>query len=260
MNTTYQTANNSRKGAVAASNHILVIDDDPDICKLIADFFQKNDFHVTISNNGKGLQEILERHKIDLIVLDLLLPDEDGLVVCRNLRSRSNIPVIILSSRGEEMDRIIGLEMGADDYLPKPFHPRELLARIKSVLRRSRSLPEEAGSPDDSNARYRFAGWSLDVPTRQLFSPSGEKIFLSGGEFALLRVLLSHPNKVLTRDQLLTLSHGREIEPYDRTIDMQISRLRKRLRDDPKSPEFIKTVRSLGYVFSIRVERIDSKP
>ncbi|MBF0147107.1 MAG: response regulator [Magnetococcales bacterium] len=243
---------------MAASDHILVIDDDPDICQLVGDFFQKNGFQVTTANNGKGLQELLDRMKIDLIVLDLMLPDEDGLVVCRNLRSRSNIPVIILSARGEEMDRIIGLEMGADDYLPKPFHPRELLARVKSVLRRARALPEDA-CEDDSSAHYRFSGWTLDVPTRQLYTPSGDKIFLSGGEFALLRVFLNHPNRVLTRDQLLTFSHGREIEPYDRTIDMQISRLRRRLRDDPKSPELIKTVRSLGYVFSTRVERTDAK-
>ncbi|MBF0423231.1 MAG: response regulator [Magnetococcales bacterium] len=243
---------------MAAADHILVIDDDQEICQLIADFFQKNGFQVTTSHNSKGLQEVLDRQKVDLIVLDLMLPDEDGLIVCRNLRSRSNLPVIILSARGEEMDRIIGLEMGADDYLPKPFHPRELLARVKSVLRRTRTSPEEM-EDNDSHALYRFAGWTLDVPTRQLYTEKGEKIFLSGGEFALLRVFLNHPNRVLTRDQLLAFSHGREIEPYDRTIDMQISRLRRRLNDDPKSPELIKTVRSLGYVFSTRVERTDSK-
>lgn len=243
---------------MAASDHILIIDDDPDICTLVGGFFRKNGFEVTVAHHGKGLRDVLDRHHVDLIVLDLMLPDEDGLVLCRNLRSRSNIPVIILSSRGEEMDRIIGLEMGADDYLPKPFHPRELLARVKSVLRRSRSVPDDVNE-DDSNALYSFAGWSLDVPVRQLYSPSGEKIFLSGGEFSLLRVFLNHPNRVLSRDQLLTLSHGREIEPYDRTIDMQVSRLRRRLLDDPKSPELIKTVRSLGYVFSSRVERTDSK-
>ncbi|MBF0414708.1 MAG: response regulator [Magnetococcales bacterium] len=243
---------------MTTSDHILVIDDDPEICQLVNDFFQKNGFQVTSIPSSKGLQDALDRQKVDLIVLDLMLPDEDGLVVCRNLRSRSNIPVIILSARGEEMDRIIGLEMGADDYLPKPFHPRELLARVKSVLRRTRAAPEEVDE-DDSHAFYRFAGWTLDVATRQLYTSRNEKIFLSGGEFSLLRVFLNHPNRVLTRDQLLAFSHGREIEPYDRTIDMQISRLRRRLNDDPKSPELIKTVRSLGYVFSARVERTDSK-
>lgn len=243
---------------VTSPDHILVVDDDPDICTLVSGFLEKNGFQVSVASNGKGLQGVLDRHRIDLVVLDLMLPDEDGLVLCRNLRSRSNVPVIILSARGEEMDRIIGLEMGADDYLPKPFHLRELLARVKSVLRRARTLPDDAYE-DDSQVAYRFAGWTLDVPTRQLYSPSGEKIFLSGGEFALLRVLLNHPNRVLTRDQLLIFSHGREIEPFDRTIDMQVSRLRKRLKDDPKSPDLIKTVRSVGYVLSARVERGESE-
>ncbi len=242
---------------MASRDHILVVDDDPDICALVSEFLESNGFQVSVATDGKGLQTIMERDVIDLIVLDLMLPDEDGLVLCRNLRSRSNIPVVILSARGGEMDRIIGLEMGADDYIPKPFHPRELLARVKSVLRRSRSLPDDA-QDSDQNASYHFAGWTLDVPTRQLYSPSGDKIFLSGGEFALLRVFLNHPNRVLPRDQLLVFSHGREIEPFDRTIDMQVSRLRRRLQDDPKSPSLIKTVRSVGYVFAVRVERGNS--
>ena len=239
---------------MTSPDHILVVDDDPDICTLVSEFLEKNGFKVSIATDGSGLQTVMDQEVIDLIVLDLMLPDEDGLVLCRNLRSRSNIPVVILSSRGGEMDRIIGLEMGADDYLPKPFHPRELLARVKSVLRRSRSLPDDA-TESDQNACYRFSGWTLDVPTRQLYSPGGEKIFLSGGEFALLKVFLNHPNRVLPRDQLLVFSHGREIEPFDRTIDMQVSRLRRRLLDDPKSPNLIKTVRSVGYVFAVRVER-----
>ncbi len=234
-------------------DHILVVDDDPDIRNLVSGFLEKNGFRVSVAADGKGLLSILDKDRVNLVILDLMLPDEDGLVLCRNLRSRSNIPVVILSARGEEMDRIIGLEMGADDYLPKPFHPRELLARVKSVLRRVRSLPDESRE-GDTKATYRFSGWTLDVPTRQLYSPKGKKIFLSGGEFALLRVFLNHPNRVLSRDQLLDFSHGREIEPYDRTIDMQVSRLRRRLGDDPKNPTLIKTVRSMGYVFSVRVE------
>ncbi|MBF0195610.1 MAG: response regulator [Magnetococcales bacterium] len=239
---------------MTTQDHILVVDDDPDICTLVSDFLEKNGFKVSVAMDGKGLQEVLSNSSIDLIVLDLMLPDEDGLVLCRNLRSRSNIPVVILSAKGGEMDRIIGLEMGADDYLPKPFHPRELLARVKSVLRRARTQPEDS-LESEQNACYRFAGWTLDVPTRQLYSPSGDKIFLSGGEFSLIMVFLNYPNRVLPRDQLLTFAHGREIEPFDRTIDMQVSRLRKRLQDDPKSPSLIKTVRSVGYVFSARVER-----
>ncbi|MBF0449105.1 MAG: response regulator, partial [Magnetococcales bacterium] len=187
---------------MTSPDHILVVDDDPDICNLVSDFLEKNGFRVSVSTDGRGFQAIVDREEVDLIVLDLMLPDEDGLVLCRNLRSRSNIPVIILSARGGEMDRIIGLEMGADDYLPKPFHPRELLARVKSVLRRSRSLPDGT-SDSEQNASYLFAGWRLDVPTRQLYSPGGQKIFLSGGEFALLTAFLNHPNRVLTRDQLL---------------------------------------------------------
>ena len=155
------------------------------------------------------------------------------------------------------MDRIVGLEMGADDYLPKPFHPRELLARVRSVLRRSRSLPmpDKKDNQGESDVVYRFVGWMLDVPTRQLYAPDGTKVFLSGGEFALLQVFLNFPNHILSRDQLLDYSHGREIEPYDRTIDMQVSRLRRRLGEDPKNPELIKTVRGVGYVFSVRVEK-----
>ncbi|MBF0428719.1 MAG: response regulator [Magnetococcales bacterium] len=239
---------------MATPDHVLVVDDDPDIRNLVGKLLEKNGFRASKVSDGKGLRMLLEKSQPDLIILDLMLPDEDGLVLCRNLRSRSNIPVIILSARGEDMDRIIGLEMGADDYLGKPFHPRELLARVKSVLRRARSMPGDIQELD-ANATYRFAGWVLDVPTRQLYSPKSKKIFLSGGEFALLRVFLNHPNRVLSRDQLLDFSHGREIEPFDRTIDMQVSRLRRRLGDDPKKPSLIKTVRSAGYVLAVRVER-----
>ncbi|MBF0163177.1 MAG: response regulator [Magnetococcales bacterium] len=239
---------------MSTPDHVLVVDDDPDIRTLVGRLLEKNGFRVSKVADGKGLRQLLEKSQPDLIVLDLMLPDEDGLVLCRNLRSRSNIPVIILSARGEDMDRIIGLEMGADDYLGKPFHPRELLARVKSVLRRARSLPGDT-QEEDANTTYRFGGWVLDVPTRQLYSPKSKKIFLSGGEFSLLRVFLNHPNRVLSRDQLLDFSHGREIEPFDRTIDMQVSRLRRRLGDDPKKPSLIKTVRSSGYVLAVRVER-----
>ena len=243
-------------------DHILVVDDDPDIRNLVRHFFEKNGFRVSAVADGKGLQAILDSHdQADLIVLDLMLPDDDGLVLCRNLRAYSNIPVVILSARGEDLDRIIGLEMGADDYLPKPFHPRELLARVRSVLRRARSLPladKTLKGKDDIS--YRFAGWTLDVPTRQLYSPRGEKIFLSGGEFALLQTFLNFPNHILSRDQLLDYSYGREIEPFDRTIDMQVSRLRRRLGEDPKSPELIRTVRGMGYVLSARVQKSGEVP
>ncbi len=237
-------------------DHILIVDDDPEICTLVTLFFEKNGFRVSSAIDGQGLWTVLNHNPVDLIVLDLTLPDEDGLVLCRTLRASSNVPVIILSARGEDVDRIIGLEMGADDYLTKPFHPRELLARVRSILRRTRStaLPDKGGK-EEEHLTYHFAGWRLDLPTRQLYSPQKEKVFLSGSEFALLRIFLNFPNQVLSREQLLEFSYGKEGETYDRTIDMQVSRLRRRLREDPKTPELIKTVRGLGYVLSARVEK-----
>lgn len=242
---------------MSSLDHILVVDDDPDVRNLVSHFFEKNGFRVSVVEDGKGLRSVLDSgDRIDLIVLDLMLPGDDGLVLCRNLRAQSNIPVVILSARGEEVDRIVGLEMGADDYLPKPFHPRELLARVRSVLRRSQSPPLPTKTdPKEDDISYRFAGWTLDVPARQLYSPSGDKTFLSGGEFSLLKAFLDFPNHILSRDQLLDYSYGREIEPFDRTIDMQVSRLRRRLGENPKSPELIKTVRGVGYVLSVRVQK-----
>lgn len=234
-------------------DHILVVDDDPDIRAQLSIYLEKNGFQVTAVADGRSMDEALEKNHIELVVLDLTLQGEDGLILCRNLRARSNLPVVILSARGEEMDRIIGLEMGADDYLPKPFHPRELLARVKSVLRRVRSQPEPNTPEEDSV--YRFAGWRLDSIARQLFDPSGKEVILSGSEYTLLKIFLAHPNRVLSRDQLLDLVNGRNSAPFDRTIDMQVSRLRKRLQDDPRTPSLIKTVRSAGYIFTARVDR-----
>lgn len=244
---------------MGASGHILVVDDDPDIRGLLTTYLEKAGFKVTGTADGKGLKRILERKRIDLIILDLILPGEDGLVLCRNLRARSNVPVIILSSRGEDMDRIIGLEMGADDYIAKPFNHRELLARVKSVLRRSRSLPDDVLDTTE-DVTFNFAGWTLEGMSRQLISPELDVVPLSGSEHNLLRIFLHHPNRVLSRDQLLDLSMGKDSDHFDRTIDMQVSRLRKRLRDDPKKPALIKTVRSAGYVFCARVERARDIP
>lgn len=238
-------------------DHILIVDDDPEMCHLISHFFEKNGFRVTSVPDGKGMMPLLNQEPVDLVVLDLMLPGEDGLVLCRNLRAASDIPVIIVSAKGDDLDRIIGLEMGADDYLPKPFHPRELLARVRSVLRRTRATaqPERAAANGEQDFVYHFAGWRLDMPTRQLYSPQEEKVFLSGSEFAMLCIFLNFPNQVLSREYLLECAYGKESEPYDRTIDMQISRLRRRLKEDPKTPELIKTVRGLGYVLSARVEK-----
>ncbi len=234
------------------TDHILVVDDDAEIRILLGDYLRKNGYEATVVVDGRAMREALTRGKIDLIVLDLMLPGEDGLTLCRDLRSESDTPVIMLTARDEETDRIVGLEMGADDYLAKPFSPRELLARIKSVLRRTRSLPRNLRA-DDAHL-IAFAGWRLDVVARHLLSPGGVVTSLSGAEFALLKIFLSHPNHVLTRDQLMLLSKGRDADPMDRAIDILVSRLRQRLGDDPADPSIIKTVRGEGYVLAVSVD------
>ncbi|MEJ1296586.1 MAG: response regulator [Candidatus Sedimenticola sp. (ex Thyasira tokunagai)] len=233
------------------AQQILVVDDDREILKLLQEYLEQNGYRVTTAVDGKAMWRELEHSRIDLIVLDLMLPGDDGLVLCRNLRVKSQIPVIMLTARGDEMDRILGLEMGADDYLPKPFNPRELLARIKVVLRRTVSLP--TAIEDLEFTPLNFAGWKLDPVSRHLEAESGLVVPLSGAEYRLLRVLLTHPNRVLNRDQLLELTQGREAEPFDRSIDVLISRLRRHLHDDPKSPAIIKTVRGQGYVLAAKV-------
>ncbi|WP_173063434.1 response regulator [Sulfurimicrobium lacus] len=232
--------------------HILIVDDDAEIRSLLGDYLQKNGYRTTAVAEGKGMLTALDKGRVDLIVLDLMLPGDDGLVLCRNLRARSDIPVIMLTARGEDLDRILGLEMGADDYLSKPFNPRELLARIKSILRRAKALPGNMEAGDA--ARVSFAGWELDTVSRQLVSPQGVVVPLSGSEFRLLRIFLNHPNRVLSRDQLMDMMRGRETDPFERSIDVQVSRLRHRLADDAKEPALIKTVRCEGYVLAVQVE------
>jgi len=233
-------------------DHILVVDDDAEIRSLLGDYLRKNGYRATAVADGKAMWTALARGKVDMVVLDLMLPGDDGLTLCRKLRAESETPVIMLTARGEETDRIVGLEMGADDYLAKPFSPRELLARIKSVMRRYRSLPRNLRA--DDAREIAFAGWRLDVVARHLVSAQGVVTSLSGSEYQLLRVFLSHPNHVLTRDQLMVLSKGREADPLERGIDIQVSRLRHRLNDDPSDPKIIKTVRGEGYVLAAPVE------
>jgi len=233
-------------------DHILVVDDDAEIRSLLGEYLRKNGCKATVVADGKAMWTALSRGKVDLIVLDLMLPGEDGLELCRKLRADSDTPVIMLTARGEETDRIVGLEIGADDYLAKPFSARELLARIKSVLRRTRSLPRNLRA-EEARA-IAFAGWRLDTVARHLISPDGVLTSLSGAEFRMLRIFLGHPNHVLSRDQLMVLSHGREAEPFDRSIDNQVSRLRHRLGEDPADPKIIKTVRGEGYVLAVPVE------
>jgi two-component system OmpR family response regulator len=238
--------------------HILVVDDDREIRQLLQAYLEQNGYRVTAVGEGKAMSRVLEEQRIDLVVLDLMLPGADGLELCRNLRVKSRIPIIMLTARGDEMDRILGLEMGADDYLPKPFNPRELLARIKVVLRRSAALPYD--QPETTVRAIRFADWTLDPVARHLESAAGVVVPLSGAEYRLLKVFLEHPNRVLNRDQLLDLTQGRDADPFDRSIDVLVSRLRRRLEDDPKDPEIIKTVRGEGYVFAVQVNNPGSTP
>ena len=237
---------------MAAQDHILIVDDDAETRGLLQEYLQKQGYRVSTAADGKALRAALVTARPDLLVLDVMLPGEDGLELCRDLRSRSNLPVIMLTARGEETDRIVGLEMGADDYLAKPFNPRELLARIKSVLRRARSLPENL--EPEAVRSFRFAGWALDAATRNLTAPDGVVVPLSGTEFKLLRVFLTHPDRVLTREQLIDFMISRDAGPFDRAIDVQVSRLRQRLREDAREPRIIKTVRGEGYVLAASVE------
>ena len=232
-------------------DHILIVDDDAEIRQLLGDYLRKNGYQASAVAEGKAMQAVLGRQRIDLVVLDLMLPGEDGLSLCRRLRSESDTPVIMLTARGEETDRIIGLEMGADDYLPKPFSPRELLARIRTVLRRYRS-PTQSLRAEDART-VRFAGWTLDTAARHLVSADGVVVPLSGAEYQMLWIFLGHANQVLTRDQLMLAAKGREADPFDRTIDLRVSRLRHRLGDDPAEPGIIKTVRGQGYILTVTV-------
>jgi two-component system OmpR family response regulator len=234
---------------------ILVVDDDRDIRTLLAEYLDANGFHTLAAPDGAGMRKLLDTHKIDLIVLDLTLPGEDGLTLCRDLRSRSRLPVIMLTARGAPLDRIVGLEMGADDYLAKPFEPRELLARIRSVLRRVQALPPNLEAPEEGV--MRFAGWTFDLTARHLVNPHGVVIALSGAEFRLLKCFLEHANRVLSREQLLSLTNGREADPFNRSMDLQVSRLRQKLGDDARAPRLIKTVRNEGYLLaaSVTLER-----
>ena len=235
----------------ANREHLLIVDDDKEIRNLLTDYLEQADYRVTAVGDGKAMRRVLEANRIDLVILDLMLPGEDGLTLCRELRSKTNLPVLMLTARGDEVDRIIGLEMGADDYLAKPFNPRELLARIKSVVRRAQALPTNMES--DKVHTLRFAGWTLDIATRNITAEDGLVVPLSGAEYRLLRVFLDHPQNVLAREQLLELANGREAILFDRSIDVLVGRLRKRLRDDSREPVLIKTVRGEGYVLAASV-------
>lgn len=239
-------------------DHILIVDDDRDIRSLLAEYLEKQGLRCTTAADGREMKSVLDHHRIDLIVLDIMMPGDDGLTLCRNLRAsgsaQSNTPVLMLTARGEDMDRILGLEMGADDYLSKPFVPRELYARIRAILRRARALPPNMAAPAQTHStQLNFGHWRLDTAARHLIDGDGVIVPLSGAEYRLLSVFVAHPQSVLSRDQLMELTQGREADVFDRSIDLLVSRLRQRLRDNAREPMLIKTVRNEGYVLATAV-------
>lgn len=239
-----------------SKDHILIVDDDLGIRELLAAYLEKNGMQVSSAANGRQLRAELARATPDLIVLDLMMPGEDGLSLCREIRSGKfrAVPVLMLTARSEETDRIVGLEMGADDYVSKPFAVAELFARIRAVLRRARMLPPDM-KVADTVPMISFGDWRLDTVARHLLDADGVMVALSGAEYRLLRVFLDHPNRVLTRDQLLNLTQGRHADAFDRSIDLLVSRLRQRLQDGAREARYIKTLRNEGYVFSAAVSK-----
>jgi two-component system, OmpR family, response regulator len=234
------------------NSHVLLVDDDPDVCRLVSEYLEQNDLRVTAVNSGKEMLEVIGREVIDLLLLDLRLPGEDGLRLAQSIRASSGMPIVILTGRVDEADRVMGLELGADDYVTKPFSPRELLARVRAILRRSRV---DVGPGRDETLRaYRFGGWELNVRLYRLQAPDGRRVEISRGEFSLLCAFLSSPQRILTRDQLLELSRLHSTEVYDRSIDVQILRLRRKIEADPSRPQFIRTERGVGYYFDAPVQ------
>jgi two-component system phosphate regulon response regulator OmpR len=236
---------------MANAGCVLVVDDDPAIREMLADYFGSHGFVVAQAEDGTSMRAEIERAAPDVVLLDLRLPREDGLTLARYLRERYDVGIIMVTGSGEVVDRIVGLEVGADDYVTKPFDPRELLARVKSVLRRTQSRPA-AGVPvaaDPQAERVRFGRCRLDLASRQLFDAEGQEIPITSMEFDLLKVFAEHPGKALSRDRILTLTKNREWDPYDRSIDIRIARLRRKVEADPENPRTIRTVRSVGYMF-----------
>ena len=240
---------------MATIAHVLAVDDDPSVRQMIADYLTDNEVRVTTLASGRDIAEVMERETIDLVILDVRLPDEDGMQIARKLREESDLPIILLTGRKDEADRVMGLELGADDYLTKPFSPRELLARIRALLRRSRAHETVADGLLKIRA-YRFLGWELNVRLRRLTGPQGMNVPLTNSEFNLLAAFLAAPQRVLSRDQLLNLSRLHNDEVYDRSIDVQVGRLRKKLEPDAAQPQLIRTERGAGYVFTASVESV----
>ena len=241
---------------MGATPHLLIVDDDREIRDLVSRFFVKHGYKVSAAADARAMETSLAGGRFDLVILDLMLPGKSGLELCRDLRARSPIPILMLTAMGDETDRIVGLEMGADDYIAKPFNPRELLARVRAILRRTGTAAAEtaSGKPAGAPKRMRFAGWSLDLGRRRLEAPDGLIVELTTGEYELLIAFAERPQRVLSRNQLLDLARGRDAAPFDRAIDVQVSRIRKKIEIDPKAPEMIITVRGDGYMFTPEVE------
>jgi two-component system, OmpR family, response regulator len=231
--------------------HVLFVEDDPEIRGLVADLLHQNGFQVTVAQDGQEMDRLLATDAVDLLILDIMLPKEDGLSLCRRVRASGNLPVIMLTARGSEVDRVVGLEMGADDYLAKPFSSHELVARIRALLRRAHYVAPERRS--QRRSVLTFSDWRLDLVSRRLHSGDGTRVPLTGGEFELLVAFCEHANKVLTRDELLEFTRGKTPAAIDRSIDIQVSRLRRKIEKDPKDPALIQTVRSGGYIFAAEV-------
>lgn len=233
-----------------AQAHVLVVDDEPELREMVEEYLSKQGFKVTTAGNGVAMRDIVAEQPVDLVLLDVRMPGEDGLSLARFLREHYSVGIIMLTAMGEVVDRIVGLEMGADDYISKPFDPRELLARVKSVLRRL-SAPATANenAPEQFASGVRFRDYVLNLESNQLFNADGAEIPITGMEFDLLKAFITHPNRVLTRDQLLDLAHNRNWDPFDRSIDVRITRIRRKIEQDPAKPQIIKTVWGKGYIF-----------
>lgn len=234
---------------------ILVVDDDPRIRQMLTRYFEQEGYRVSAAADGAAMRAQLNAKPVDVILLDVVMPGEDGLTIAREIRAKSDVGIIMLTGRDEVLDRVVGLEVGADDYIAKPFHLREVLARVKSVVRRRKPAPEPVVRSEGGGDVIRFDGWLLDTARRRLVSPGGEDIALTSGEFDLLAALAKHPGRVFSRETLMEHTRGHGLKAFDRTIDAQIARLRKKIERDPKSPTIVKSVRAVGYVFTAKVDR-----
>ena len=238
----------AERWAMDSLSCIAIVEDDPEISRMVKSYMTDNGFEVTAARTGRDLDQVMASGvRLDCVILDVGLPGEDGLSICRRIRGKSSVPIIMVTGRGADTDRIVGLELGADDYLPKPFNPRELLARVRAVMRRS---VQAEPAPAEAQQVLVFEEWRLDIGRRQLFAPDGSSRALTSGEFNILSIFCQHPRRVLSRDDLLELMHGRAAAVFDRSIDVQISRLRRKIETNLKDPSFIKTVRYGGYFFT----------